>query len=696
MPENVSGDTAPGSDANRLDGLPGEISRSQTGSSLYWQPWTRESLQLAKDSNRLILAVIVLPQQPSFYDVLKELEADPAVVDEINSSYVPVLVDGDAAREMGILTADLCAEIGSGLQLPLMVWLTPDANPVAWIPLPSSETATLPDLFSQSHLMVGRMWKEDPAYVSSNSRMDQKNRRNRMSERRAEREVSIDPANDAMRALRQLTSLYDPVSRTFDEAGGLFPCGALDLLALGARMEGIPDDLREKCRMVVSYLLDDLLTSPMFDPIDGGAFSSRRGSTWALPGFYRDCATEARIVASLLASYSVTGDARARDRALGVLSFIEHEYATPEGLYSLGSGSGGDTGKWLWTVEDLEGVLSPEEISLWVEATGMESMGNLPSEIDPLREFFRANSIAFVKSPEQLAQARGTDPMETAELLDSARRKLLKVRDERMERSSAQAEANAAATFRVVSAYAAAYTVTGNGDYLEKAASTLERAKAHFSKGPELALYKSNAAASLVAGRAFLYGLALQAALDVAATSLDEGWLMWAEDLATTAAELFADEGFLKECPADADLVGLPIADQAMLFDESTSGLLGMAASRMAALGRPFLETLAKPVKNLPMDAIHSPILHTDVVQAALMGAYGTTYIYGPDIPAASGSALARMPLKGFNRGPEGRNHALPLELKPDGILRIGPDNRPVPMDDLAPPDDPSLHSPPK
>jgi len=696
LPESISGDTAPGPETNRLEGLPGEIYRSQTASRLNWQPWTKESIQLAEDSNRLILAVIALPQQPSFYDVLAELEADTSAVEQINATYVPVLIDGDAAREVGILTADLCAEIGSGLQLPLMVWLTPDVNPVAWIPLPSAQAGAITDLFTQSHSMVGRMWKEDPDYVSRNSRMDQKNRRSRMAERRDDRELSVDPAEDALRSLRQLTSLYDPVSRTFDEAGGLFPSGALDLFCLGAMMEGIPGELREKSRMVAGYLLDDLITSPMFDPLDGGAFSSRRGSTWALPGFYRDCATQARIVASLLQAYSVTGDARALDRALGVLGFIESEYSTPEGLYSLGTGRGGDTGKWLWTVDEVGAILSEEELSLWVEATGMESKGNLPSEVDPLREHFRANSIASVKFPEELAEARGTDPGVTKELLESARSKLLKVRDERMDQGTVLAEANAAATFRVVSAYAAIFSVTGDAAYLEKAVSTLEKAKTHFSNGPELVLYKGNADPSLIAGRAFLYGLALQAYLDVAATTLDESWLMSADDLATTAAELFAHGEYVKECPPDADLIGLPVSDVAMLFDESTAGLLGMAGARLAALGRPFLNTLEKNVESFPMDAVQSPILHTDVVQAAIVRAYAITYIYGPEIPAASRLALARMPLKGVNRGPEGRNPQLTVPLAADGILRIGPDNLPSPVEDLPLPGDTSLHSAPK
>ncbi len=685
-------DSAPDPLSNRLEGLPGEIYSSQTDSLIHWQPWTKETLELAKDSGRLVLALVALPQQPSYREIIRKMERNQSTVREINDFYVPVLVDGDAVREFGILTVELCAEIGSVLQLPLMVWLTPDGNPVAWIPLPSGQTASVSELFSQSHQMVGRMWNEDPGYVSQNSMMDQENRKKRIEGRRTDRELSISRETDSLRALRQLTSLYDPLSRTFDEAGGLFPCGALDLLSAGARMEGIPADLKEKCRMVLGFLLDDLLVSPMFDPLDGGVFSSSSGSTWELPGFNRNCSMQAKAAVSLFDAYEATGDTRALDRALGILEFIENEYATPEGLYGLGTGTAEVTEKWLWRVEDLEEILTPEELAVWTVATGIKEMGNLPSEVDPLREFFRANSISFRKSPAELALAFNESVENVNALLDSAGRKLLKVRSERMKYPAIALEANAAATFRVVSAFASAYRITGDKGYLEKAVNTLQKAKDRFSYGPRLRLYGSDAPENLVTGRAFLYALALQSALDVAAVSLDETWLMWSDDLGTTAAELFAAKGYLREYPADTDPMNLPISDLVMVFDESTAGLLSMSESRMASLGRPLLPQLAKKAAVLPMSAINTPIMHTDVIQGALMKEYGVTYVYGAEVSDESRKLMTRRPLKGVNRRAAGQDSG----VESDAILKIQAGRKAVLVTDLRGDLDPALRNDPK
>jgi len=628
---------------NRLEGLPGLVYQSQVNSPIKWQPWTKESIKLARDSGRLILAVIAMPQQSTYRDVLEKLESNEYVVEDLNQNYVPILIDGDAVREICILTADLCAEIGKNLQLPLMLWLTPDVNPVAWIPLPDGESTSIDELFMQSNPMVGLMWEEDSEYVSSNSQMDQKIRRQRMIDRRENREMSDQPDTDSVKALRQLTSLYDPLSRTFDEAGGLFPAGSLDLLSMGARMEALPDDIREKSMTVLEYLLSDLLGSAMFDPLDGGVYNSRRGSSWALPGFYRDCSTQARVVVSLMEAYDATGNEKAFDRALAVLSFAEENFKTAEGLFALPSADRGANEVWLWNMGDLNPILSDEEKDVWVRATGMKEIGNLPSEVDPLREFFRNNSLRHDKSAEQIAKETGKDLKAVEELISSSSRKLLKVRDERMKHEIWPAEANSAATFRMVSAYAAAYRATGEAKFLKRAIETIEKARDHFSDGPRLKLYASDAPPSLVSARAFVYGLAITASLDVAAISLDKSWLSWADDLATTTAETFTAGDYIRECPPDADLMGLPISDMAMIFDDSSVGILSMVEARMEALGRPLFGSFASLATGLPASAISSPVLYTDVIQGSLMRAYGASLHYNSGVGEDMKTALSRV-----------------------------------------------------
>jgi uncharacterized protein YyaL (SSP411 family) len=652
--------------SNSIGTLPGAVYRTQAKSPIHWQPWTPETLQRAKAANRLVFAVIVMPQQPGFQQVLASMAADSSLVSTINRDYVPVLIDGDASREIGLLTADLCAEIKRGLQLPLFVWMTADANPVAWIPVAANQSGTVTELFGQSHEMVGRMWQDDPKYVLQNSALDNANRRARLAQRKNAKVMSEVPAEDAVRALRQLSSFYDPFSRTFDEAGGLFPSGAIDLMATAAIHPGLPPDVRARSLETTRELLVDLLSSAMFDPLEGGVFATRRGISWALPGFFRDCGGQARAAVALINAHRATRDPQALEKALGLIAYAEKTFATPDGLFAVGMAAESDPAMWLWSVEDIEKELPPEEAAWWIKAAGMKGLGNLPSEVDPRREFFRSNSLAVSKSAAALAAEHGLSIAEFAPRFELARKKLLKVRNARIGQLPRDVSAHAGSSFRMVSAYAAAFGVTGDAAFRDKAVALLKKSREAFSRGEKLRQFSEDAPNSVGEGRAFLYGLALQAAMDVAVISSEESWLVWAEDLATTAGEWFTDSEFLKECPDTAKIIDLPVTDLVMLFDDSTAGLISFAECRLSEQSRPLVETFSQLATPLPTYAVDRPILHTDLLQATLAREFKVTVIAGAASSPELKLAIQRLPLRMIQRRPE-----KPADAIPQGAAKV-------------------------
>ncbi len=655
---------------NNLGALPGAIYQDQANSPIHWQPWTKDILLRAKGAKRLVFAVIAMPQQPGYQSVLAALTKDPALVDEINREYVPVLIDGDSVREVGLLAPGLCAEIRQGLQLPLFVWLTPAGNPVAWIPVPRAAAGKAAELFNQSHSMVNRMWKEDLAdqadYVSKNSVSDNATRGERMSQRRNSMQASANPAADVERSLRQLASFYDPVSRSFDEAGGLFPAGSVDLLATAAMHPGLPAAVRSRCLETTRELLVDLLGSAMFDPLDGGVFTSRRGDSWALPEFSRDCVSQARAAVALIDAYRATGDAETLARALGLITFAEKTFSTTEGLFSIGAQTASETAAWLWTVEDIEKELPRVDAVWWIKATHMKGLGNLPSEADPRREFFRSNSLAMGKSLARLATEQGQTLEVFAPRYETARQKLLQVRNARLGQMGRDDCSHAPASFRMVSAYAAAFAVTGDREYREKALGLLEKCRVAFTEGPRLRQFSKPAPVTYGEGRAFLYGLALQAALDVNVITSDEKWLGWADDLASTAAELFTGSDYLKECPDDAKIIDLPISDTVMMFDDSTKGLLSFAECRLAEGDRPLVAGLAGLVVPLAASSADRPVLYTDLLQATLAREYKVTLAAGAGLSPEMLLATQRLPLRMIQR-----RNAKPVDLIPVGMVKL-------------------------
>lgn len=666
---------APELETNGLGGLPGAVYQSQAASPIHWQPWSKATLMRARDARRLLFCVIAMPQQPGFQSVLDDLARDPSALKAIHDHYVPVLIDGDASREVGLLTADLSAEIKRPLQMPLFVWLTHEGNPVAWIPGAASGSATVLEMFNQWHTTVSEMWQEDlrliteerkPSYVLKNSNMNNANRRDRLAKRKISRVVSEQPAADVVRAIRQLASLYDPVSRSFDEAGGLVPSGALELLAAAANNPGLPADARARSLETTRELLADLLPSAMFDPLDGGGFSARRSGSWSLPSFVRDCPGQARVALALIEAFRATSDPRALEKALGMIAFAEKNYGTSEGLFSVGLSRETDPAKWMWSVEDVEKELGSEDSAWWIKATGMKGLGNLPSEADPRREYFRANTLALAKSMAEIAAELGQPVEAFTPRFEAAKAKLLAARNARIGGSPKDECSHAGATFRMVALYAAAFGATGDESYREKAVSLLKRSRDAFGVGPKLRAFSKDAPPPIGAGRAFLYALAIQSAIDVAAITSDEQWLVWSEDLATTAAEMFTGNGFLKECPDDAKLIDLPVTDLVMLFDDSTAGLVSSAESRLAEIGRPLVASFSELATPMPTYAIDRPILHTDLLLATLARHYKVTIAFGTDLPPAMKTAVERLSIRSVQR-----RQARSAEQVPAGSVKV-------------------------
>jgi uncharacterized protein YyaL (SSP411 family) len=634
---------------NAIASLPGPVYQAESDSSVRWQPWTQDALAMARESDRPIFAVVAMPQQPEFRRVLDSLSSDPAIVDQIHSTYVPVLVDGDATREIGLLTADLCEEIRRPLQLPLLLWITHEGNPLAWIPVPDVSPAAVRELFDHSHALVREQRRSDPVYMLENPRLDNERRRARLAKRRNVEVASDQPGEDALRATQKLVDLYDPVSRTLDEAGGLVPVGSIELLATASLLPGIPDGLRERSLTTIRDLLADLLPSPMFDPLDGGVFSSRRGLSWKFPLFNKDCPTQGRVASALIAAYRATGDPLALDRALAVIRHAESEFSVGEGLFAVGMSGFSDPEHWLWRVEDLEAVLSQEDAQWWIELTGMKRLGNVPFEDDPKRRFFRGNTLSIQASPNLLA-ARSPDPDAFAKRFENIRSRLLLARKERLGDWPRDSVPHASSTFRMISAYAAAFAATGDDEFREKAVASLAAARSTFADGPRLRAFPGEAPSSISGGRAFLYALAVHATLDVADITGDTLWSSWSEDLVATATELFTTDGYLKECPDDARVLDLPVTDLAMLFDNSTAGLFSLAESRLAARGQPLTAEFTKLATALPEFAQRWPMRFTDVILPTLIRHFGNVVFRGPDTGPELDAALQRLPLRVVGR----------------------------------------------
>jgi len=654
-------DIAPELTSNGLAGSPSTLLADQGLSSIHWQPWSQQTLDRAKRANRLVFAVICPPQYAESCRVLKALGNDPQLTAVINDNFVPVVVDSDACREMALLASSLCAEKKMPASVPLLVWFTPEGNPVAWLPT-RIRSAGLREVFDQASGVALQSWHDSPDYVMSHSRLENQARAEKMAADAVCPPAGAQPGMDAIRAVRELTSYYDPGSHTFDNLGGLFPAGAMDLLADTALMPDVPADLVSRSKQAALGLAKDLSSSAMIDPLQGCIFNSRVGQGWGLPGFNSDCASQARAIVALCSAYRLDPDPALRGQILSAIAYAEKHHATPAGLFALGRPSLKPAEMWLWTLEEIEKALTPDELKVLTAVSDLRGLGNIPAESDPSREHFRHNILFEKIAPEAAAVTLALKPEIARACYESARQKLKKLSESRSIGEPADSRPHAVSTFRMASAYAAAYSATGESGLKLKAVSTLAHARAAFSTpGGGLQMFPGNAD-TLASGRAFLYAVAIQTALDLGEITLDESCQAWAGELAAAAAGRFMHDSTLIEVGAAQTLVQTPVSDRSMIFDDSSAGLLSSAEARLTKLGQPPPAVFLSSVSPLPEEVTECPMLHTDALAAALFRTRAPLVTVAADAPEALKDAVCRLPLRVI-----ARRRAAPADAVPAG-----------------------------
>ncbi len=643
---------------NRLAGNSSALLARQADSPIHWQPFTKQTFEFAAKANRLVLAVVVVPQQLDYLDPLNKIQSDPKIVSLLNDNLVPVLVDADACREVALLTSLLCSELDRPLGLPLCLWLTPKGNPVQWVPVTSADR-DVGELIASTHTVAAQMWQNGSADSIELGAIENQARSQRLGDYSKRAPAVKEPAKESLNALRSLASTYDPGSRSLDGCGALFPSGTLELLSSFQLIPGMDSDVTSRCGETTRMLSSDLSTSAMIDPLEGGIFNSRIGSGWWLPRFNLDCPALARSTVALLTTYRAHGDPMLLKQSLAAIAYSEKHFMTREGLFSLGGQYKSKTEGWLWSIEELEKALTADELKLMITISDLKGPGNIPIESDPKREFFRRNSLALRVTPEMAGTKLGLSGSQAQELLDSAQKKLLKIRQERLGPIINDAPPQAAATFRMVSTYAAAYTATGDPGWKKKALETLAKAKESFSKGPNLQNFIGTADETS-SGRAFLYGLAIQATLDADDIAQDPALISWAEDLSSTAAERFIEGDSLCETVKGQSVIDLPLTDRSMLFDDTSAGLLSSAQARLAQRGRVTHSTFPLAVASLSVVAVERPIIFTDHIQAALIRHHSPVVLVSADAPAELKEAVFRLPLRVVSRRPATAADAVP------------------------------------
>ncbi len=396
-----------------------------------WLPWNPSSLALAREQDKPILLSVGYSACHWCHVMAHESFEDDETARLMNELYVNIKVDREERPDIDKIyqTAHQLATNSAG-GWPLTVFMTPEQLPIL------TGTYFSRPVFQQILVRVENVYRTNRE--QAHARGD--------ALRTALK--SIDIAGDGTAAL-DLAPLYgarERLGETFDPSYGGFG-GAPKfphanhvgtLLRVWRRSvlreetdhpdAGEPDD--EALRMALVTLMR-MAQGGLNDHLAGGFFRYSVDERWEIPHFEKMLYDNAELLAAFADAYAATEDPFFANVAMTTARWVMNEMQAPEGGYyaTLDADSEGEEGKfYLWTQVQARQALNDNEYAVFGSLFGLTQ----PPNFERREWHLQVRTAGEPPTDNPDVEYDDSDEASRHALMDSARGKLLAVRDQRV------------------------------------------------------------------------------------------------------------------------------------------------------------------------------------------------------------------------------------------------------------------------
>ena len=372
----MSEDTSPESE-NTLNHLKDEKSPyllQHRDNPVDWYPWGEEAFQKAKDENKPIFLSIGYSTCHWCHVMSRESFQDPEIGQLINQVFVPVKVDREERPDIDSIYMTVCQMITGSGGWPLTIIMTPDLKPFfagTYFPKDTGPRGTgLRDLI----LNVHELWENQEGELLKSA---------------DELTVSLEkisqgkPGDSLTPEI--ITQTYHSLQENFDQQYAGFgtnqkfptPHHLLFLLRYW-KQTGETEALN-----MVQETLKAMRKGGIYDHIGFGFHRYTVDQQWIIPHFEKMLYDQALLAMAYTEAYQATGETEYRETAEEVLEYILRDMRSPEGgFYSAeDADSEGEEGKfYLWTAEEIQDLLGPEDGALFQTVYSISPEGNFKDE----------------------------------------------------------------------------------------------------------------------------------------------------------------------------------------------------------------------------------------------------------------------------------------------------------------------------
>jgi uncharacterized protein YyaL (SSP411 family) len=387
-----------------------------------WYPWGEEAFERARTEDRPVFLSIGYSTCHWCHVMARESFEDTRVAALMNSSFVNIKVDREERPDIDqVYMAAALTMTGTG-GWPLTIVMTPDRKPffaATYIP-PGGEPGRtgLIELIPR----IVSVWRERRGEVLA----------------AAEGMTALlrpGPSGPGLRTSEDMLGrAFRELRHRFDRQNGGFgvapkfpePCTLIFLLRACRRTRD------PEARFMAETTLRAMRAGGIHDQLGSGFHRYATDAGWRVPHFEKMLYDQALLALAYTEAFRLTGIPLFRETAEETLGYMLHDLKGQEGAFLAAEDaeSGGvEGGFYVWTDEEIRGILSGRELEAFVRYYGILPEGNYTpaAEISP-----RGLNILYLAAPgEEMARAMGIPVRELEDLLRSAKGKMRAARERR-------------------------------------------------------------------------------------------------------------------------------------------------------------------------------------------------------------------------------------------------------------------------
>jgi len=381
-----------------------------------WYPWGPEAFAKAKREDKPVFLSVGYSTCYWCHVMEQESFDKPEVAQLMNDTVVAIKVDREERPDIdAIYMTAVQAMTGSG-GWPMTVLLTHDGKPF-WggTYFPAEDRFGRPGLKTILR-SISEAWRTKRSdIVRSSQRLTQA----------IQAGASIGSSallNEGVlqNARTQFALQYDGVHGGFGAAPKFPRSHSLSFL-----LRSWHCDRQPKALEMVETTLDAMARGGMHDHLGGGFHRYSTDAKWLVPHFEKMLYDQALLARTYLEAYQVTGKAQYADTARDIFEYVLRDMRDATGAFHSAEDAG-EVGKegeyYVWTSQEIDAVLSPEDAAFFKRFYGVTPGGN----------FEHGTTILSIATPlDAFAAQQQRSVEEVRRQLEAGRTKLLAVRSQR-------------------------------------------------------------------------------------------------------------------------------------------------------------------------------------------------------------------------------------------------------------------------